>query len=130
MFERYKFCECKLPEDESIDRFITELRTRAKSCEFGDQQDSLIRDRIVLGVSDIRPNYKERLLRESSDRTLEKAANQYKTMEGSGDKFPCACNKTKEQIKRQKHCVHRRHFKNEAFSAMLSSLWKTFSHVQ
>ena len=40
VFERYKFWECKQQEGESIDQFITELKTRAKSCEFGAQQDS------------------------------------------------------------------------------------------
>ena len=41
--------------------------------EFGDQHDSMIRDRIVFGASDTR--LKEWLLRESSDLTLEKAAS-------------------------------------------------------
>ena len=65
VFERYQFWECKQKHSESIDQFVTELKTRAKSCEFGDQQDSLIRDRIVFVVSVTR--LKERLLRESSD---------------------------------------------------------------
>ena len=73
VFERYRFWEYKQQEGETIDQFITELKTRAKSCEFGDQHDSMIRDRIVFGVSDTR--LKERLLRESSDLTLEKAAS-------------------------------------------------------
>ena len=73
MFERYRFWECKQQEGETIDQFITELRTRARSCEFGDQHDSMIRDRIVFGVRDSR--LKERLLRESSELTLEKAAS-------------------------------------------------------
>ena len=58
---------------ETIDQFITELKTRAKSCEFCDQHDSMIRDRIVFGVTDTW--LKERLLRESSDLTLEKASS-------------------------------------------------------
>ena len=52
MFERYKFWECKQQEGETIDQFITELKTRAKSCEFGEQTESMIRDRLVFGVSD------------------------------------------------------------------------------
>ena len=81
VFERYKFWECKQQDGESIDQFITELKTRAKSCEFGDQLKSLIRDRIVFGVSDTR--LKERLLRESSDLTLEKAASLCRAAEAS-----------------------------------------------
>ena len=73
VFERYRFWEYKQQEGETVDQFITELKTRAKSCEFGDQNDSMIRDRIVFGVSDTR--MKERLLRESSDLSLEKAAS-------------------------------------------------------
>ena len=34
VFERYKFWECKQQEGESINQFITELKARAKSCEF------------------------------------------------------------------------------------------------
>ena len=54
VFERYRFWEYKQQEGETIDQFITELKTRAKSWEFGDQHDSMIRDRIVFGVSDTR----------------------------------------------------------------------------
>ena len=51
VFERYKFWECKQQEGETIDQFITELKTRSRSCEFGDQTDSMVRDRIVFGVT-------------------------------------------------------------------------------
>ena len=51
VFERYRFREYKHQEGETIDQLITELKTRAKSCKFGDQYDSMIRDRIVFGVS-------------------------------------------------------------------------------
>ena len=44
VFERYRFWEYKQQEGETIDQFITELKTRAKSCEFGDQHDLMIRD--------------------------------------------------------------------------------------
>ena len=81
VFERYKFWECKQQEGETIDQFITELKTRSRSCEFGDQTDSMIRDRIVFGVTDIR--LKERLLRESSELTLEKAASLCRAAEAS-----------------------------------------------
>ena len=47
---------------ENIDTFITSLRLKAKSCEFGTQEDAMIRDRIVLGCPDQR--LQERLLRE------------------------------------------------------------------
>ena len=64
-----------------MDQYITELRTRAKPCEFDDQNDSVIRDRIVFGVSDA--CLKERLLRESSDLTREKATSLCRAAEES-----------------------------------------------
>ena len=73
VFETYRFWEYKHQEGEIIDQFITELKPRAKFCKFGDQYDSMIRDRIVFGVSDTR--LKERLLCKSSDLTLEKAVD-------------------------------------------------------
>ena len=67
VFERYKFWEYKQQDGETIDKFITELKTRAKPCKFG--------------VSDTR--LKEGLLRESSDLTLEKAASLCRAVEAS-----------------------------------------------
>ena len=102
VFERYRFWECKQQEGETIDQFITELKTRTRSCEFGDQHDSMIRDRIVFGVRDNR--LKERLLRESSELTLEKAASicrageasssQVKELEDKTRAFPFIGSKT------------------------------------
>ncbi|XP_071057612.1 uncharacterized protein [Onthophagus taurus] len=60
----------KQEEMESFDNFVTELKKLAVSCEFGDQRDSLIRDRIALGVTN--KNLQERLMGKE-DLTLEKA---------------------------------------------------------
>ena len=53
-FARFWFREYKQQEGEIIYQFMTDLKTRAKSCKFGDQHDSMIRDCIVFGVSDTR----------------------------------------------------------------------------
>ena len=37
-------------EGETIDSFTTDLRLNSQSCEFGSLQDSLIRDRVVVGI--------------------------------------------------------------------------------
>lgn len=55
---------------ETIDMYVTDLKSKAKDCEFGDVHDSLIRDRIVCGIRE--DQLKGRLLRET-DLTLEKA---------------------------------------------------------
>ena len=62
VFERHRFWTREQEEDEPIDQWLTDLRTRAESCEFGDQRDLLIRDKIIFGIRDAR--VKERLLRE------------------------------------------------------------------
>lgn len=47
---------------ESLGQFVTELRTLAKKCKFGQLSDELIRDRIVCGINN--EKLKERLLRD------------------------------------------------------------------
>ena len=39
-------------EGETIDSFTTDLRLKSQLCEFGSLQDSLIRDRVVVGIRD------------------------------------------------------------------------------
>ena len=52
-YERYVFNSRKQGEGESIEAYVTELRTLAKTCGFCDcMKDTLIRDRIVLGIND------------------------------------------------------------------------------
>ena len=58
--ERYKFFTRAQQEGESIDHYVTALRTLARTCDFRDIRDSLIRDRIVLGV--VNPRLSRRLL--------------------------------------------------------------------
>lgn len=62
VFERYNFWRLTQAAGENIDAFVTKVRLRAQSCEFKEQEDSLIRDRIVLSCIDAR--IQERLLRE------------------------------------------------------------------
>ncbi|KAK3741617.1 hypothetical protein QZH41_019256 [Actinostola sp. cb2023] len=79
-YERHKFnTRCQEP-DEKIDRYVTELRKLAKSCEFSELTDSLIRDRIVCGILDGKVG--EKLLSEE-DVTLTKAINLCRSAEMS-----------------------------------------------
>ena len=93
VFERYKFWQRDQHEGETIDQWVNDLRILLGSCEYGDQKEKNLRDRIVFGVADTR--VKERLLRES-DLTLTKALDichaaeaskvQLKTMSGEAKK--------------------------------------------
>ena len=60
-YERYKFFSRAQESGETIDQYVTVLRKLSETCEFGTLRNSLIKDRIVLGVSNC--NTGERLLR-------------------------------------------------------------------
>lgn len=51
VFEHYKFFTC-IKLGQSVDVYLTQLNTSPSSCKFTDQEESLICDRIILGVKD------------------------------------------------------------------------------
>ena len=51
-YKRYKFFSRAQESDETIDQYVTELRKMCETCEFVTLKNSLIKDRIVLGVND------------------------------------------------------------------------------
>ncbi|KAK3084719.1 hypothetical protein FSP39_017965 [Pinctada imbricata] len=65
---------------ESIDTYVTDLKNKAQKCEFGTLNDSLIKDRIVCGITD--ESCRARLLREN-DLTLNKALDICRSSEAS-----------------------------------------------
>ena len=73
IFERSKFNKRVQLENETVDSFVTDLHCMAEHCQFGDINDELIRDRLVVGLRDTR--LAERLQLDP-ELTLEKAVNQ------------------------------------------------------
>ena len=69
---RHMFFTRAQGKNESIDAYVTDLKNKAKDCEFGLLTDSLIRDRIVCGVDNA--HVRARLLREP-ELTLAKAVD-------------------------------------------------------
>ena len=51
VYERFVFNTCNQKQGHIIDSYVTELRTKAQSCEYDELKDSLIRDRIVVGTN-------------------------------------------------------------------------------
>ena len=47
---RFKLLNVKQQENQPVDNFLNELRTKAQECEFLEFTESLIRDRIVCGM--------------------------------------------------------------------------------
>lgn len=76
--ERFIFNKRVQEEGEPFDCFVTDIKKLVKSCEFGEQTNSVLRDRIVLGIADA--GLQERMLRES-DLNLEKAIELGKSAE-------------------------------------------------
>ena len=68
--ERYRFLTRNQEIGETVDKYVTDLRKLAQTCEFGTIRDSLIRDRLVLGLRDHRVT--KRLL-SAGDPNLDKA---------------------------------------------------------
>lgn len=64
IYERYKFNTCIQDQSESIDQYITKLKQMAATCKFGQLENELIRDRLVLGAKDT--SARARMLREPS----------------------------------------------------------------
>jgi hypothetical protein len=61
VIERYHFWHLTPGANETIDAFVSTLRAKAKGCNFGDQEEKMIRDRIVFTCPDKRT--KEALIR-------------------------------------------------------------------
>ena len=78
-FERYHFNKRDQRPDENIYDYVTALRTLAKTCNFGELHDSLVRDRIVIGIID--QSTRKRLL--ERDLSLKKCISICKSMEAS-----------------------------------------------
>jgi len=78
VYERYQFWRQTQAPGENIDTFVTSLCDKAKSCDFGSQEESMIRDHIVLTCPDQR--LQERLLRDP-DLTLARALTIYRAAE-------------------------------------------------
>ena len=52
VYERHRFWSRNQGNGELIDQWIKDLRMKAKLCEFGDQEDLMIRDKIVFSAND------------------------------------------------------------------------------
>ncbi|CAB4005070.1 Hypothetical predicted protein [Paramuricea clavata] len=87
-FERHKLNTRNQDENETIDQYVTALRTLAATCEFESLHDGLIRDRIVCGIK--AQTLKERMLREN-DLTLQKAIDICPAAETSRDQLKSLC---------------------------------------
>ena len=83
-YERYKFNIRKQEKEEKVDEYVANLRQLTKTCNFGSLEESLIRDRVVLGIQD--DNVRRRLLQEN-DLTLTQAVQTIRAHETTSDQM-------------------------------------------
>lgn len=93
--ERYRFFMRNQGTDEGFDKYVTELKMLASTCNFGDIKDSLIRDRIVCSTNS--PSLRERLLREEN-LTLQKCVQICRATELSRENSKTIEGKAVEEI--------------------------------
>ena len=80
IYERYLFNTCSQQDGETIEQYVTKLRTRSENCEYAALEESLIRDRVVLGI--INDKLREKLLHKP-DLTLQTAIDDIKVYEST-----------------------------------------------
>lgn len=78
VYERYLFRSRKQADGEPFEKFLRDLKKQAAQCNFGELQDSMIRDQIVFGTNNAK--LREKMLQEKN-LTLSKAENMCKTAE-------------------------------------------------
>ncbi|KAJ8396758.1 hypothetical protein AAFF_G00013570 [Aldrovandia affinis] len=105
VFERHQFWAHKHNEEAGIDKFVTELRLRARDCEFGESEDLMLRDKIVFSIADHR--LRERLL-STADLPLHKAIDICRAKEAATMQARATApnSSTEEQLV---HAGHRSH---------------------
>lgn len=82
--ERYHFYKRSQESDERFDDFVGDLRRLARTCAFGQITDSMIRDRIMMGIYD--DSTRQKLL-QVNKLTLKKAIDICRTCEMAGRKM-------------------------------------------
>ena len=82
--ERHKFNTRVQQHGESIQTYVSDLKNKASTCEFGDLKDEMIKDRLVRGIEN--DKLRRGLLREEK-LTLQKAIELWQISELSGQRM-------------------------------------------
>ena len=118
---RFRFFSYNQVDGQSVDEYVTELKSRSEHCEFGELKNSLIKDKIVLGVNS--KKVQERLLREA-ELSLEKAIQicraaenvkmQAKEIKGASNEASVEAVSKEESLSKQRNVEgkHRQKVKN------------------
>ncbi|XP_031639432.1 uncharacterized protein LOC116351469 [Contarinia nasturtii] len=109
IYERFMFYQRKQKENEPFDAFLMDIKRLVKTCEFGDKENEMLRDQIVMGIDD----------KKQQQRLLEKADLNYDTAVEK-----CRAN---EATKEQSSTMNKSHDIHEVRSGHFNS---RYSHEQ
>lgn len=70
VYERFMFYQRKQKDGEPFDTFLMDIKRLARTCEFTDRENEMLRDQIVMGIQDKKVQLR---MLEMSDLTYEKA---------------------------------------------------------
>ena len=79
--ERFKFNMRDRKDGESLSQYLAELRRLTEHCDYGDQLENMLRDRLVCGIKHER--IQQRLLSEGDSLTLQRALDIAHSMESA-----------------------------------------------
>lgn len=77
-YERYQFNRMTQQDGETFDEFLTKAKAQSAKCEFGTLHDSLLRDKIIIGIRS--ESLREQLLADD-DSTLDRVTNKCRATE-------------------------------------------------
>ncbi|XP_061195310.1 uncharacterized protein K02A2.6-like [Saccostrea echinata] len=104
IYERYTFNCRNQEQSKHIDAYVAELRTLAKTCKFGDMEDEMIRDRIVIGVRD---NHTRKKLLQEKKLDLQRCIDICRSNEKSESQLKSIADvhhvKVKQKVKQDNH---------------------------
>ncbi|XP_061190282.1 uncharacterized protein LOC133198160 [Saccostrea echinata] len=104
IYERYTFNCRNQEQSEHIDAYVAELRTLAKTCKFGDIEDEMIRDCIVIGVRD---NHTRKKLLQEKKLDLQRCIDICRSNEKSESQLKSIADvhhvKVKQKVKQENH---------------------------
>ena len=80
-YERFKFFTRKQLAGETIEQFVTDLKSKALNCDFGDLKDELIKNLLTCGLLDM--SLREKLLQAEDSLPLDEAVKLCVSVENS-----------------------------------------------
>lgn len=115
VYERYKFHQRNQREGETFDTFLIDIKRLVRTCEFGENENEMLRDRIVIGVAD--KKLQSRLL-ETTALTYDTAVEKCRTTEATKEQTTnlnqiVTVNEVRYTQKQPNYAQHQQKFKGK-----------------